>query len=167
MLIIGEKSGIIRKKDSRWLFMKIYKAGSLYSANEEVLNSFIKNGCFCIGEHEKRIYGKYYNILQKSEIGDIIYVKQGIGRGIRIKAIGFVSSNKIYDYTIISDIGNTYTNKGIKVKWVKDYTKNVPMEYYKEIEFPIRKVVNTIEEENNEEIKTKILLILDSKMGDI
>lgn len=147
--------------------MKIYKAGSLYSGNEEVLNSFIKNGCFCIGDHTKTVYGKYYHILQKTEIGDIIYVKQGIGTGIRIKAIGFVTSNRISDYTIISDIGNTYTNKGIKVKWVKDYTKNVPIEYYKEIEFPIRKIVKTIEEEENEEMKTNVLSLFDSDMGDI
>lgn len=151
--------------------MQIYRASAMYSGKEDVLSSFIKNKCFCIGNANrigKPSLTRYTNLLNKSEFGDIIYIKKKEENHLFMKAIGIIIGKAMEEFSVENDTGKRYCNElGIKVLWIKDYTKNIPIEFENNLILDKWKFKSTLDIEREIEIKNRIINLLNMEKGDI
>ncbi len=80
----------------------IYGLGSNYEGSTEMMEQFVKLGVACIGwrvEESEALQQMFHHI----QVGDFIYLKSyPPAHGLYVKAIGLVTSSKIFD---IPDLG--------------------------------------------------------------
>jgi hypothetical protein len=129
--------------------MAIFGIGATY--DRDVSNEFIDNGVACVG-WDATDASALHEILRFLKLGDIIYIKSApIGKGIRVKGIGIVKDN-----TLIS-IPNLGT--GVLVNWVWSGHENLGTIHDK---YNVRN--NTLYEEFNRDVQTRILELLFTKI---
>ena len=129
--------------------MAIFGIGATY--DRDVSNEFIDNGVACVG-WDATDASALHEILRFLKLGDIIYIKSApIGKGIRVKGIGIVKDN-----TLIS-IPNLGT--GVLVNWVWSGYENLGTIRDK---YNVRN--NTLYEEFNRDVQTRILELLFTKI---
>lgn len=98
--------------------MKIWGIGTCYGGYDDQTSRFIENGIAAIGWSEDDAID-LYAMLREVEIGDIVYLKstyqkKGIGRILRIKAVGkVINANKKFDGK--SALGIEYVNDFVAV----------------------------------------------------
>ena len=131
--------------------MAIFGIGATY--DRDVANEFISNQVACVGWSIDDAPA-LHEILKMLKNGDIIYIKSSpIGKGLRVKGVGIVTENTIQDRF---DLGN-----GVKVKWIWSGHENLGAIKDK---YNVRN--NTLYEEYNKIVQTKILDLLFSKIKD-
>ncbi|HDD44901.1 MAG TPA: hypothetical protein ENG63_08600 [Candidatus Desulfofervidus auxilii] len=133
--------------------MAIYGIGADWSGENKV-DEFVRDEKACIGWWIDDA-PSLYKILKQMKIGDIIYVKSSPPGRLIIKAIGFVTNDEPFSYDEEAKEHGIYNC--IKVKWIwlgeEDLGKI-------DDKYNVRN--NTIYEEFNPEIQTKIVkMILD------
>lgn len=133
--------------------MAIWGMGANFSIKDNQLDNFIRENFVCIGWSEQE-QPKYYELMKKIKIGDIIYIKSFYitTNPMKIKAIGVVT-----DTFKNSNSHQGYENcdNEVKIKWLNtDLNEELPVnDKYKE-----RK--SSIFKEDNEEIAKRIIALI-------
>ena len=130
--------------------MAIFGIGATYG-NNDVSQNFIDNNIVCVGRDISEDPA-LHEILRYLKVGDIIYIKTApIGKGIRIKAVGIVTDNRLQK---IDNLGT-----GVAVQWIWNGYKNIGTIVDK---YNVRN--NTIYEEFNKYVQNHVLNLIFQKM---
>lgn len=130
--------------------MAIFGIGATYG-NNDVSQNFIDNNIVCLGWDISEAPA-LHEILRYLKVGDIIYIKTApIGKGIRIKAVGIVTDNRLQK---IDNLGT-----GVAVQWIWNGYKNIGTIVDK---YNVRN--NTIYEEFNKYVQNHVLNLIFQKM---
>jgi hypothetical protein len=129
--------------------MAVYGIGATYE--RDVAEEFISNNVACVG-WDIDAAPALHEILKLLKVGDTIYIKSApIGQGIRVKSDGIVTDNQLRN---VINLGT-----GVGVKWIWTGHEN-----FGTIDDKYNVRNNTLYEEFNNNVKTKILNLLFSKL---
>lgn len=133
--------------------MAVWGIGAYFPEREgDITKQCLKEEVAVIG-FSKEEKPKYFEMLQSIEVGDLIFIKSRfmLNQPLRIKAVGVVKSSGI------ETIPNVYNAKGIKVRWIKDFS-DAPMQIEKGREQDGD--TRTIYQEKNETVIKQIIEML-------
>jgi len=90
--------------------MAIYGIGAYHDGTDDVSQDFITKNLACVGWSNASA-PSLHTILKYIKVGDVIYIKSApIGQGLRVKAVGIVTSNQL--------IADPDLGTGLPTKWI-------------------------------------------------